>query len=105
MIKISIYQTSESEPHKLSSFICSISHLHILFKPQTVSIMALIPLDTGQGGRHTEDPQQHFTSPFKSLLKKLATTINFNNSHSRDKRLSSAKQFLRLRGTGGSYAV
>jgi len=75
--------------------------LHIFFKPQTVSIIALIPLDTGQGGWHIEDPLQHFTSPFKSRLKKLTTTINFNNSHSGDKRVSLAKQFLHLRRTRG----
>lgn len=104
-IKISTHQTSESKTHILFRFIRSILHLHILFKPHSVSIMALIPLDTGQGGRHTEDPQQHFTSPFKSRLKKLTTTINFNNSHSEDKRVSLAKQFLHLQRTRGWYGV
>ena len=96
-----MYQTSGSETNELSNFICSVSHWHIFFKPQTVSIMELIPLDTGQGGWQTEDPQQHFTSPFKSRLKKLTTAINFNNSHSVDKRVSLAKQFLHLRRTTG----
>jgi len=72
---------------KFYFFCITLAHL-FFFKPQTVSIMTLIPFDTGQGGWQTEDPQQHFTSLFRSRLKKLTTTINSNNTHSGDKRSS-----------------